>query len=100
MIVGVEEFIDETRAVTSSTKLKRLFLSAVRSEGYEAAVFARARNRRLASIPWSEFPEGYLDVYKERQWDRIDPVVHHVQGARTPFRWADTRPHNAFTRQE
>lgn len=97
MIRGVEEFIDETASVTSPAKLKRAFLGAVKSERYENAVFARVRNRRLTSIPWSEFPEGYLDIYKERQWDRIDPVVQHVMGARTPFRWSDIRRQAGFT---
>lgn len=100
MISKIEEFIEQTQLTTSPTKLKRMFLSAVQSEGYENAVFARARSRRLTSIPWSEFPPGYLDVYKERQWDRIDPVVQHVMGARTPFRWSDIRAQNGFTRLE
>lgn len=89
MISIVEDFIDCTHAETSAASLKKRFLAAVQAEGYENAVFARARNSRLVSIPWSEFPPGYLDIYKAKEWDKIDPVVQHLQTARTPFRWTE-----------
>lgn len=89
MVASVEDFIEDTQNVFCESKLKDLFLSAMRAQGYENAVFARAQNKRLISIPWSEFPPGYLDTYKTQQWDRIDPVVQHVQTARGPFRWSD-----------
>jgi len=89
MISIVEDFIDCTHAETSVASLKQRFLAAVQAEGYENAVFARARNSRLVSIPWSEFPPGYLDIYKAKEWDKIDPVVQQLQTTRTPFRWTE-----------
>lgn len=71
----------------------------MKSEGYENAVFARAKDKRLVSIPWSEFPEGYLDTYRACEWDRIDPVVQHVQSARGPFHWNQINP-AGFTRRQ
>ncbi|MBR0684391.1 autoinducer binding domain-containing protein [Bradyrhizobium manausense] len=100
MGTNVETFIESTQLVASSAVLKKLFLSAIAEEGYENAVFARANNRRLTSIPWSEFPSGYLDTYKVEQWDRIDPVVQRVHSARGPFRWSETHSRGGFTRQQ
>ncbi|WOH52627.1 LuxR family transcriptional regulator [Bradyrhizobium sp. sBnM-33] len=96
----VETFIEATQNVASAAVLKKLFLSAVAEEGYENAVFARANNRRLVSIPWSEFPAGYLNTYKAEEWDRIDPVVQRVHSARGPFRWSDTHPRGGFTQEQ
>ncbi|MBR1225194.1 LuxR family transcriptional regulator [Bradyrhizobium sp. AUGA SZCCT0176] len=90
MITTIEEFIDKTRDASSASQLKDLFLATIREEGYENAVFARAQNKRLISIPWSEFPLGYLDTYRAEQWDRIDPVVQHIHTARGPFSWSET----------
>ncbi|SFI60451.1 LuxR family transcriptional regulator [Bradyrhizobium sp. Gha] len=89
MIATVEEFIERTQEANSDLELKNLFLATMRDVGYENAVFARAQHKRLISIPWSEFPPGYLDTYRSMQWDKIDPVVQHVQTARGPFRWSD-----------
>lgn len=90
MVTTLEEFIDRTRSASSESELKDLFLTAIREVGYENAVFARAQNKRLVSIPWSEFPHGYLETYRSKQWDRIDPVVQHIHTARGPFRWSET----------
>src|SRR5260370_37236620 len=100
MGTNVETFIESTQHVASSAVLKKLFLSAVAEEGYENAVFARANNRRLTSIPWSEFPGGYLDTYRSEAWDRIDPVVQRVHSARGPFKWSDTHPRGGFSREQ
>jgi DNA-binding CsgD family transcriptional regulator len=100
MIGVVEDFIDRTHGISSEAVLKKLFLDAVKSQGYENAVFARAQNRRLISIPWSEFPTSYLETYRAEEWDRIDPVVHRVHGSSGPFHWSDTYSRNGMTREQ
>ncbi|UPJ68577.1 LuxR family transcriptional regulator [Bradyrhizobium sp. 191] len=100
MVATVEDFIEATQNVSSEAILRDMFLAATGADGYENAVFARARNGRLLSIPWSQFPPGYLDTYKAEQWDRIDPVVQHVQTARGPFRWSDTHSGGGFSRDQ
>ncbi|QOZ23815.1 LuxR family transcriptional regulator [Bradyrhizobium sp. CCBAU 51753] len=87
MVANVDDFIAATFSINSNTELLDLFLKAVEAEGYQNAVFAKARNNRLDSIPWDRFPTGYLDTYREREWDRIDPVVQHIQHATRPFSW-------------
>lgn len=100
MGTSLETFIESTQDVASAALLKKLFLSAVADEGYENAVFARANNRRLVSIPWSEFPPGYLETYRAEEWDRIDPVVERVHSARAPFRWSEAQPRGGFSRKQ
>lgn len=89
MVANVDDFIAATFSIVSDTELLDLFLKAVEAEGYQNAVFAKARNNRLESIPWDRFPTGYLATYRDRQWDRIDPVVQQIQHARRPFSWDD-----------
>ncbi|MCS3695026.1 DNA-binding CsgD family transcriptional regulator [Bradyrhizobium elkanii] len=100
MGTNLETFIESTQSVASAAVLKKLFLTAIAEEGYENVVFARANNRRLVSVPWSEFPTGYLDTYRAEEWDRIDPVVQRAPSARGPFRWTDTQPRSGFNKQE
>jgi len=89
MVTCVEDFISASSKLNSGSELRECFLSAVEAEGYQNAVFAKARDRRLSSIPWNRFPQGYLDEYRAREWDKIDPIVQHIHSARRPFRWTD-----------
>lgn len=100
MVATIENFIERTQEICSEQQLKQLFLAAVSEEGYENAVFARAKNKCLVSIPWSEFPSGYLETYRSAHWDQIDPVVQHVQTARGPFRWCDAHAGGSFTKEQ
>jgi DNA-binding CsgD family transcriptional regulator len=89
MVSSLEEFISVSSNLSSGPKLLELFLETVEAEGYQNAVFAKARDRRLSSIPWNHFPKGYLDEYRASEWDKIDPIIQHIHTARRPFRWAD-----------
>jgi DNA-binding CsgD family transcriptional regulator len=100
MGTDLETFIENTQNVASAALLKKLFLAAVAGEGYENAVFARTNNQRLVSLPWAEFPAGYVDTYTSREWDKIDPVVRRAHSARGPFKWSDTSPRGGFTKEQ
>lgn len=100
MGTNIENFIEGTQNVASAAALKRLFLSAVAEEGYENAVFARTNERGLVSLPWAEFPVGYVETYRSEGWDRKDPVVHRAHLARRPFKWSETSPRGGFTREQ
>jgi DNA-binding CsgD family transcriptional regulator len=89
MVTNADFFINASSSITSASVLLEFFLRAVEAEGYQNAIFARERDRRLGSIAWAQFPRGYLDTYREREWDKIDPIVQHVHAARRPFRWDD-----------
>jgi hypothetical protein len=100
MGMNIETFIDSTQDVVSAAALKRLFLSAVADEGYQNAVFARTNERGLVSLPWAEFPAGYVETYRSEGWDRKDPVVQRAHLARRPFRWSETSPRGGFTKEQ
>jgi DNA-binding CsgD family transcriptional regulator len=97
MVTSLEDFISVSSNLSSGAELLELFLKAVEAEGYQNAVFAKARDRRLSSIPWNHFPKGYLDEYRAMEWDKIDPIVQHIHCARRPFRWADLCAHAGLT---
>jgi hypothetical protein len=84
MSVRVDEFIDVSSRLNTTRELLDLYLKAVDAEGFQNAVFARAKDRRLLSIPWSRFPEGYLAAYQANEWDKIDPVVQHIHSGGDP----------------
>lgn len=100
METELETYIDTTRNVASTAVLKKLFLSAVAEEGFENAVFARTNHGRLVSLPWAEFPTGYVETYRTEEWDKIDPVVQRAASARTPFKWSDAGPRGGFTKDQ
>ncbi|MHC4044402.1 LuxR family transcriptional regulator [Bradyrhizobium xenonodulans] len=89
MIARIEDFIASSGSAVSAHSLRDLFLKAVEDEGYQNAVFAKTRDRRVVEVPWLKFPTGYADSYIENGWDQIDPVVHFVNSARRPFAWAE-----------
>lgn len=88
-MTNLENFILSSTKIGSIPDLLEFYLNAVIAEGYENAVFARVRDRRLSSVVWSRFPIEYLSEYREYGWDAIDPVVQNIHTARRPFRWAD-----------
>src|SRR4030081_1067914 len=93
MVTCVEDFISVSSKLSSGSELLELFLKAVEAEGYQNAVFAKARDRRISSIPWNHFSTGYEDEYPTFDWDKIDPIVQHIHAALHPFRWADLCAH-------
>ncbi|MFK4496116.1 hypothetical protein ABIF86_000407 [Bradyrhizobium japonicum] len=100
MGTNLESFIESTQTVVSAAVLKKQFLSAVAEKGYENAVFARTNQMRLVSLPWAEFPTGYVETYRTKEWDKIDPVVQRASTATGPFAWSDTSPRGGFTKQQ
>jgi DNA-binding CsgD family transcriptional regulator len=96
----IEAFIEQTWRARNTTQLRRLFLQAIAKEGYDNAVFASTINKRLDFIAWDEFPAGYLDVYRGERWDKIDPVLAHIQVAKRPFRWVDAIAKLDLTRKQ
>ena len=63
MAIRLEEFISESSKAASETELLNLYLKTVENEGYQNAVFAKTRGKRLAGIPWNHFPDGYRKSY-------------------------------------
>jgi DNA-binding CsgD family transcriptional regulator len=97
---GIEGFIEKTQRARTMLQLRQAFFDAMRKEGYENVVYASTRNKVLDSVVWNEFPQGYLDVYRADRWDKIDPVLHHIQRTRRPFRWADAVSRMPLTRRQ
>src|SRR3954463_12011942 len=89
MISFIEDFISSSCSVASTEALRDLYLDAVESEGYQNAVFARTRDRRLVDIPWMRFPVGYADRYVTGGGEQIEPLVQFVHSTRRPFAWSE-----------
>lgn len=87
MFSTIEDFISSSGSAASAQSLRDLYLDVIESEGYQNAVFAKTRDRRVIDIPWMRFPAGYAESYVSNQWDQIDPVVQFVHSARRPFAW-------------
>jgi len=96
----IQGFIEKTRLARHPVQLKTLFMQAIADEGYENAVLASTVNKQLDYISWDEFPRGYLDAYRAQRWDKIDPVLAHIQVARKPFRWSDVVGRTKLTRPQ
>ena len=100
MDLGIEGFIEKTQRARTVTQLQQTFVDAMLNEGYENVVYASTRNKVLECIAWDEFPRGYLDAYRTHEWHKIDPVLHHIQRTRRPFRWMDAVSRIPLTRRQ
>src|SRR3954447_26569322 len=89
MVACLDEFVATSSRAKSEAALASLYLKAIEDEGYQNAVFAKARNQRLTAIPWNHFPVGYSRNYIRAEWDKIDPIVQYVHSARRPCLWSD-----------
>lgn len=89
MIGSLESFICSSRSALTPQGLRDLYLDAVEAEGYQNAVYAKARDRSIIDIPWTRFPAGYAETYVTNQWAAIDPVMQFVHCARRPFAWSE-----------
>lgn len=95
----LEDYIEKTRFARSAPQLRKLFKDAVLNEGYENIVHGYTLNRSLG-LEWGELPEGYADTYRREGWDKIDPVLDHIQSARRPFRWSDLTAKQDLSRRQ
>lgn len=77
--------------------VKDLLAGALHAEGYENLAFASTQGHGLQEIIWAEFPPGYVEAYRDRRWDRIDPVIEHAQRARHPFSWTEATCSSTLT---
>jgi len=98
--IRLEEFISESSRAASETELLNLYLKTVEGEGYQNAVFARTRGKRLAGIPWNHFPDGYRKSYLENEWDKIDPIVQHIGQTTRPFLWSQVFANPRLTERQ
>jgi DNA-binding CsgD family transcriptional regulator len=89
MVACIEDFISASLQTRTEAGLLEIYLRTVESEGYQNAVFAKTRGKRLAAIPWNHFPQGYRQSYLDNEWDKIDPIVHRIHQATRPFLWSD-----------
>ena len=96
----LEDFISSSQSVRSAQDLQTLYLDAVEREGFQNAVFAKARDRRIIGIPWLRFPAGYSESYVANEWDKIDPVVHQIHSARRPFAWTEVCERTKLTTKQ
>jgi DNA-binding CsgD family transcriptional regulator len=96
----LEDFIEKTRDATTADGVKNLLASALHDEGYENLVFAATQSHGLQEIVWADFPAGYVEAYRERRWDRIDPVIGYASRARHPFSWDDAAPPATLTSEQ
>lgn len=100
MIGGLEAFIDKSNSLGSVSELLDLYLETIAAEGYQNAVFARARDRRLVSVAWHRLPPNYVTHYNALEWDKIDPVVQRIHSTRRPFRWSDISTNAELARRQ
>jgi LuxR family transcriptional regulator, quorum-sensing system regulator SolR len=84
-----EDYVEQSRRVSSVAELGQLCATVSRDEGYENCVLTSLRGRRIGRVAWADIPNGYYDAYMQSRWDRIDPVVACSLRAVRPFFWSD-----------
>ncbi|MGP0091333.1 MAG: helix-turn-helix transcriptional regulator [Xanthobacteraceae bacterium] len=95
-----EDYVERTRRTETVSELAQQFSDVVRAEGYENSILTSVRGKKLGHIAWFEFPEGYVDAYVDRQWDRIDPVLACSLQASRAFLWSDVVEQTKLSREQ
>ncbi|WP_158806934.1 LuxR family transcriptional regulator [Beijerinckia sp. L45] len=88
MALHFEDFLESTQSITDAGTLIARFHAAVVDEGFENLVFVLAGGRQPLEILSAELPPGYADLYQQKKWERVDPVLRHSRIARQPFAWS------------
>ncbi|QLG92418.1 LuxR family transcriptional regulator [Pseudomonas yamanorum] len=60
-------------------------------QGLSYAYFAVPRNREVAPLIISNYPEPWLKAYRAASYHLIDPIIHHGLRRCAPFSWSDAR---------
>lgn len=89
MTRSFEEFVEASLAVTTREQLKDLFSQVLAGEGFDNHIMTTIAERRVGSVAWHKFPDGYAETYIAEQWQQVDPILAHTLNARRPFRWND-----------
>jgi DNA-binding CsgD family transcriptional regulator len=95
-----EDFVERSLEAATIEELGQLFLSALRDEGFENFCVAEVSAFKLKHVAMCQFPEGYLAYYRDRKWERIDPIINLTLRAATPFVWNDALPRTMSKRQK
>lgn len=95
-----EDFVGRTLEALDIEELGRLFQSALAEEGLENFCLAEVSAFRLKHVALAHFPDGYLAYYRDRKWERLDPIINLTLRATSPFAWDRALPSTMSKRQK
>lgn len=95
-----EEFVEASLAVETREELKLLFSQFLEAEGFGNHIMTTIADRRVGSVAWYDFPDGYAETYIKEQWQQVDPILAQTLNAKRPFRWNDAARPDTLTAPE
>lgn len=94
----LEEFIDSLRRYTSEEQLFAAYRREIEAEGFQNISFGRLKDGEFFEAPLVHVPEGAVGIYFNENFAENDPVVLHLQNAKSTFTWVEANARFGQTR--
>ncbi len=105
MLVSFETFVERTNRVQTTDELVKEFLDTVRQHGLDRMIFClQTAHDHVDMKPGvgviQNYPEDWMKHYREKGYDRLDPVISYCQSKMDTFTWAEIPERMHMTRQQ
>jgi hypothetical protein len=104
-VVRFEEFVERANRARNTEELVTEFLNTVKQHGLDRMVFClQTRHRHLDVEPGfgvlQNYPEDWMKHYREKGFDRIDPVTTYCLSRMETFTWAEIPQRMQMSRKQ
>jgi len=88
----IDRFISDTLAINSIVDLKRYFVGFADGLGFDAVAYyylaeGFRRVPRKKGFRISKFPDAYINLYLDKGYFEIDPLIDETRHRAVPFHW-------------
>lgn len=104
-VVRFEEFVEKANRARTTDELVTEFLATVKPHGLDRMVFClQTKHRHLDIDPGfgvlQNYPEDWMKHYREKSYDRIDPVTTYCLSRMDTFTWAEIPQRMQMSRKQ
>jgi LuxR family quorum-sensing system transcriptional regulator SolR len=95
-----EDFAERSLEAGSIGELGAMFQRAIEAEGFDNFGLAEVSAFKLKHLALGRFPDGFLAHYRDRNYERIDPIIALSLHAVLPFYWEEALPRTMTKKQK
>jgi DNA-binding CsgD family transcriptional regulator len=105
MLVSFETFVERSNRARTTDELVAVFLATVKQHGLDRMIFCLQTNHDHIDMKpgvgvIQNYPEDWMKHYREKGYDRDDPVITYCQNKLDTFTWAEIPLRLQLTRRQ
>ena len=105
MLVAFETFVERANRARTTDELVKEFLGTVGQHGLDRMIFClQTAHDHIDMKPGvgviQNYPEDWMKHYREKGYDRLDPVISYCQSKMDSFTWEEIPERMNMTRQQ